>query len=119
MTGMPGSESVPLFSHWGGEEFAQAALDYARALQLEVGDSHNYEPLDRLEPSTVMVDFIRQVTKHMPRVKSDLYLCATPADGDNSDNGHWVVELNERPAKLAHAGHLIYTSDGAPQGGTQ
>jgi hypothetical protein len=40
-----------------------------------------------------MVDFIREITDGMERVESDLYLGATDNDGDNSDNGHYVIKL--------------------------
>ena len=50
-------------------------------------------PLDRLEPDTVMVDFIRHITRGMNRVESDLSLGKTQSDGDNSDNGHFVIDL--------------------------
>lgn len=90
-------ESPVLFSHWGGEEFKQEAEDYVTELKGEIGMKNpmtGTEPLDRLEPGTVMVDFIRQITKNMDRVKSDLYLGKDENDGDNSDNGHHVIELD-------------------------
>ena len=79
-------ESVTLFSHWGGMGFVHAAEDYVNILRSE--RSGAMYPLDRLEPSTVMVDFIRHLTTGAERVESDLYLGRSPQDGDNSDNGH-------------------------------
>lgn len=90
-------ESPVLFSHWGGKEFKQEAEDYVTELKGEIGMKNpmvGTEPLDRLEPGTVMVDFIRQTTKNMDRVRSDLYLGKDENDGDNSDNGHHVIELD-------------------------
>jgi hypothetical protein len=84
-------ESVALFSHWGGMGFVEEAREYAMRLK-EERSGHMY-PLDRFEPDTVMVDFIRHITRSMKRVESDLYLGKTSADGDNGDNGHHVVEL--------------------------
>jgi hypothetical protein len=48
-----------------------------------------------MEPNTVMVDFIRFLTVGMTRVERSLYLGATENDGDNSDNGHHEIDLNE------------------------
>lgn len=84
-------ESVTLFNHWGGEEFAQEAKDYVNKLKAERTGS--MMPLDRFEPETVMVDFIRHLTKDMPRVESSLYLGKDSTDGDNRDYGHTVIEL--------------------------
>lgn len=92
-------ESVTLFSHWDGSGFAYIALEYAKLLK-EPEDSMMY-PLDRLEPETVMVDFIRYLTKDMESVRSNYYLGATPKDGDNSDNGHFIIDLKEM--KLFHS----------------
>ena len=87
-------ESVALFSHWGGMGFVDRAQDYVNDLHKSTprnpGITH---PLDRLEPETVMVDFIRHITKGMERVSSDLYIVKDSSYGDNSDNGHHVIDL--------------------------
>ena len=49
--------------------------------------------MTRWNPPPWMVDFIRWLTEGQSRVTDDLYLRATPNDGDNSDNGHWIVDL--------------------------
>ena len=49
--------SVALFSHWGGREFLNKALAYLKYLKEEIGNK-GFEPLDRLEPRTVMVDLL-------------------------------------------------------------
>lgn len=87
-----GEKSVVLFSHWGGEEFAKEAKKYVKNLKKERGDAQMM-PLDRLEPNTVMVDFIRELTSKMPRVESDLYLGSDSGDGDNGDYGHHIIKL--------------------------
>ena len=84
-------ESVTLFNHWGGMTFVADAQRYADALPR----GKRFRPLDLLEPGTVMVDFIRLITKDLDCVGSSLYLCATPNDGDNSDNGHHVIDLKD------------------------
>ncbi len=86
-------ESVTLFSHWGGQGFATKAKEYVRNLKKRNTNDRIVQPLDRLEPNTVMVDFIRHITKNMKRVESDLYLGKDEMDGDNSDNGHTTIDL--------------------------
>lgn len=54
-----------------------------------------FSPLDRLEPGIVMIDFIREIVKDKKRVDDDLYLTKEEYEGDNSDNGNWVIDLNE------------------------
>lgn len=87
-------KSVVLFSHWGGMEFVEGAKAYAKRLRKECGDKR-FEPLDRREPDTVMVDFIRELTRGMDRVRSDIYLGKTEHDGDNSDNGHYEIDVSD------------------------
>jgi hypothetical protein len=87
-------ESVVLFSHWGGKRFVAAARGYVRELKTEAQREGMTWPLFRLEPSTVMVDFIRMLTDGVTRVQSDYYLGRSPQDGDNSDNGHFVIDLD-------------------------
>jgi hypothetical protein len=90
------SESVVLFSHWGGIGFVEKAEGYARELVEKMKRDPNIvsSPLARLEPETVMVDFIRYVTPSQARVLSDLYLGADSGSGDNSDNGHYCIHLD-------------------------
>lgn len=88
-----GNETSPvLFSHWGGEEFLDEVNTYLQELKAEVTNKVT-EPLDRLSPQTVMVDFIRYLTKDMERSSSNLYLGVDESDGDNSDYGHHVIDL--------------------------
>lgn len=88
-----GNETSPvLFSHWGGEEFIDEVNTYLQELKAEVTNKVT-EPLDRLSPQTVMVDFIRYLTKDMERSSSNLYLGVDENDGDNSDYGHHVIDL--------------------------
>jgi hypothetical protein len=103
--------SPVLFSHWGGMDLVNDAYAYVRELKNEnAGAICN--PLDRLEPGTVMVDFLRFLTArriayqqthpkqkdYYPRpfrIMSDFYLGCTDEDGDNSDNGHHDIKLEE------------------------
>jgi len=86
-------ESPVLFSHWDGESLITEVYGYLDMLT-EKRNNGGY-PLDRLEPGTVMVDFIRHLTKDAERVKSNYYLGKTQNDGDNSDNGHRVIDLDK------------------------
>jgi hypothetical protein len=90
------ARSPQLFNHWGGREFVQDALKYARNLSEERKREGGFKPLDRLEPRTVMVDFIRYITNRLYRVESNLYICANRADGDDSDNGAFIIDLTDR-----------------------
>lgn len=88
-------KSVVLFSHWGGMAFAMAANEYAENLFKRHNGESQMLPIDRWEPNTVMVDFIRYITKDLDEVSSNLYLGATDSDGDDSDNGHFVVHITK------------------------
>ena len=83
--------SVSLFSHWGGMSFLQDVVDYVKRLIKQTGDKQ-YAPLDRREPEYAMVDFIR--TYHPGTPQDSLYLGVDENDGDNSDNGHFIIDLN-------------------------
>ena len=86
-------ESIALFDHWGGTKRVEDAEAYVTALKAEVDGSDRF-PLDRLQPSTVMVDYIRHATTGLSRVHSSLYVGRDSKDGDNSDNGHHVIKLD-------------------------
>jgi hypothetical protein len=90
-------KSVVLFSHWGGEEFEKAAKLYVKELKIDITKDTFLQsgPLGRLEPQTVMVDFIRDFTKNLKRVDGDLYLGIDKNDGDNSDYGHHIINLSK------------------------
>lgn len=86
-------ESVALFHHWGGMNFVEDAKEYVNELRNKT-KGKMMMPLDRLEPSIVMVDFIRELTKDMDIVESSIYLGKDSNDGDNSDNGHHIISLD-------------------------
>lgn len=88
-------ESVTLFSHWDGKSLVKKADEYVKKLKEDIENNKipGCMPLTRLEPETVMVDFIRSYTKRMKRIDSNLYLGKNPSDGDNSDNGHQIIIL--------------------------
>ena len=86
-------KSPILCNHWGGEEFLDEVIDYLNELKDEAKEKGSLEPLYRLEPSIVMVDFIRHLTKNDKRTSSSLYLVSHECECDNSDYGHHEFEL--------------------------
>jgi len=96
-----GEESVALFNHWGGKEFVDKTIDYVKNLRRRVvtKKKHISDPISRLEPDTVMVDFIRAITANMSIVRDTLYLGKDSSAGDNSDAGHWVIDVIKVKAK--------------------
>ncbi|MFC1535766.1 hypothetical protein ACFL4H_00200 [Candidatus Neomarinimicrobiota bacterium] len=93
-------KSLVLFNHWGGREFPLMAIDYIKELRNEIANPTKElpylanGPLGRLEPQTVLVDFIRYITKDLHRSDSSLYLGKDEHEGDNSDNGHFLIDLD-------------------------
>lgn len=101
-------KSPVLFSHWGGDTLLDDVGNYLKELdtELEQKDKHVSEPIDRHEPRTIIIDFIRWLTKDMKRVSSDLYMGFDQNDGDNSDNGHYIVDLKENWKDWKHDKHF-------------
>ena len=98
-------ESVPLFNHWGGKDFPQYALNWVKKLKREVNEKKEDNistPYTRLEPQRVMVLFIADLQKdkqfadytNEERITHSIYLGKDKNDGDNSDNGHFVIDIN-------------------------
>lgn len=98
-------ESVPLFHHWGGSHFPTYALNWVKKLKKEINEVKNKNistPYTRLEPQYVMVLFIADLQKdeqfayynNLDRITDSIYLGKDLQDGDNSDNGHFVIDIN-------------------------
>lgn len=87
-------ESPVLCSHWGGEGLFEEAEEYVKELREEARKRGAVEPLYRLEPWTVFVDFIRHITRGKGRVTHDLYVARTEDEVDNSDCGHRTISLD-------------------------
>ena len=94
------NKSVCVFSHWRGMEFVEFANTYAERLKAKSGDKM-LTPLDRLEPETVVTDFILQLADHydLKKISSGFYIVPTENDGDNSDNGHHIIQLKKEVLK--------------------
>ena len=97
-------ESIALFNHWGGKEFPQYALNWVKKLKREVLQRRPNisTPYTRLDPQNVMVLFIADLQKdkqfadytNKERITHSIYLGKDKIDGDNTDNGHFVIDIN-------------------------
>lgn len=85
-------ESVALFAHWAGLSFVNDAKNYVKKLNSEIPELLTY-PLTRREPNIVMLDFIRQFFGKSKRIMLSYHLGKDQYDGDNSDNGHHIIDL--------------------------
>lgn len=86
-------KSVVLFSHWDGKSLLNNVKKYVAQLKKYTKRYGTTFPLYRLQPNTVMIDFIRHLTKTIAVVEYNYHLGATSNDGDNSDNGHYIIKL--------------------------
>ena len=88
-------ESVAFFAHWAGRWMLASVESYWKELNKEL-DGSSFYPLQRLEPNTVMLDFIKWFFSDSDaRIWSSFYLGKDDNDGDNSDNGHWIFDLQK------------------------
>jgi hypothetical protein len=94
------SESIEMFSHWDGIRFYNVAIEYADHLickicRLEKKGTiiKGQLPLYRLDPETVMLDFIRWFSKR--EKLCEINHGYSIGRGDNSDNGKHVIDLQE------------------------
>jgi len=91
-------ESVYLFSHWDGMDFKKDALKFVDELYKSINTECNgavSNPISRLEPNTVMINFINwKFPKGL--IKGNYYLGKDEEDGDNSDNGHFAIKVEEK-----------------------
>lgn len=83
--GTVSDESVALFDQWGGPEFAELASKFVKDNQVTMKDE---------EANFAMVAFIRSL-------KPDrlVYLGKDEKHGDNSDNGHFRINLKDGSIK--------------------
>ena len=110
-----GEKSVALFHHWGGRWFAHFTaawyIGYKKSVKQEVGLSQG-TPVTRCEARNVLVQYISQLSKFRNMrglvgfnsdngpVYSDvflshsLYLGKDERDGDNSDNGAYIIRTD-------------------------
>jgi len=95
------NESVAFFAHWSGMSMLESVEEYYKQLMEWIPEDNSTYPLYRLEPETVMTDFIlwffagRWDDEPYERVYTGYYLGKDHTDGDNSDNGHFVFDLEK------------------------
>ena len=92
------AESIVLFSHWDGMALKKLADQHYKNIVLPLHEKDgSFTPLSRMEVDTVIIDFIRylSVTRNDPSkpFEANYYLASNENNGDNSDNGHWVLNV--------------------------
>ena len=108
-------ESPALFHHWGGTELPKVAFEWFKNVKEEIKTikSIGSDPFTRLEPRNLMVQLIgalarekwdqyttgltkdkKGVTKHSTWMTHSMYLGKDGQDGDNSDNGHYTIDVD-------------------------
>ena len=119
-------ESIAIFHHWGGTDFPKVALEWFKAFKKDVNltAKENFsDPTTRFEARNIMAQFISWLGKNNhyrecigfdknengksvydkplyneDQISHSLYLGKDKNDGDNSDNGHYVI--NTRDGKM-------------------
>ena len=102
-------QSPALFHHWGGTHFPKFAFQWFKKVKEKYGKNGG-DPFTRMEPRNLMVQFIAHLRNHEDlrydryvnekRTTDDelisysIYLGKTPEDGDNSDNGHYTIDVD-------------------------
>ena len=109
-------ESPVLFHHWGGTELPQVAFEWFKQVKADIKTikSLGSDPFTRLEPRNLMVQLIgtlarekwdqyslgltkdkKKLMKHDTWMTHSMYLGKDSQDGDNSDNGHYTIDVDE------------------------
>ena len=107
-------ESPALFHHWGGTELPHVAFEWFKKVKTEAKELGGSDPFTRLEPGNLMVQLIgtlarekwdqyttgltkdkKGITKHSTWMTHSMYLGKDGADGDNSDNGHYTIDVDD------------------------
>ena len=107
-------ESPALFHHWGGTELPKVAFEWFKKVKAETkAMGQRSDPFTRLEPRNLMVQLIgtlarekwdqyttgltkdkKGITKHDTWMTYSMYLGKDGQDGDNSDNGHYTIDVD-------------------------
>ena len=115
-----GDKSPVLFHHWGGMFLPKFASNWIRNFKKRLNIQDNVsDPTTRLEARSLIVQFIADLKRHQDfhecvgfekdeegksiynipiysddLVSHSLYLGADENEGDNSDNGHFVIDTD-------------------------
>ncbi len=108
-------QSPALFHHWGGTDFPKFAFQWFKKVKAKYGKKGG-DPFTRMEPRNLMVQFIAHLRNHeelryyWPKTPSandleivtddqllsySIYLGKDSNDGDNSDNGHYIIDVDK------------------------
>ena len=108
-------EAPALFHHWGGTELPKVAFEWFKKVKAETkAMGQRSDPFTRLEPRNLMVQLIgtlarekwdqyttgltkdkKGITKHDTWMTYSMYLGKDGTDGDNSDNGHYTIDVDD------------------------
>ena len=107
-------ESPALFHHWGGTELPKVAFEWFKKVKTEAKELGGSDPFTRLEPGNLMVQLIgtlarekwdqyslgltkdkKRIKKHDTWMTHSMYLGKDGQDGDNSDNGHYTIDVDD------------------------
>ena len=108
-------ESPALFHHWGGTELPKVAFEWFKKVKAETkAMGQRSDPFTRLEPRNLMGQLIgtlarekwdqyttgltkdkKGITKHDTWMTYSMYLGKDGTDGDNSDNGHYTIDVDD------------------------
>ena len=115
-----GDKSPVLFHHWGGMHLPKFASNWIKSFREKLNIQDNVsDPITRMEARSLIVQFIADLKRYKDfhecvgfekdeegksiynisiysndLVSHSLYLGKSEYDGDNSDNGHWVIDTN-------------------------
>jgi hypothetical protein len=105
-------QSPALFHHWGGTHFPKFAFQWFKKVKEKYGGKGG-DPFTRMEPRNLMVQFIAHLRSHedlrYSKFNSEskdfdtdddlicysIYLGKDSNDGDNSDNGHYIIDVDK------------------------
>ena len=121
-----GDESIILFNHWGGTTFPKFALDWFKDYRKKINKTAKSSvstPITRFDCNNLMVQFVQWLGQcghyrecvgfekdkksesdfNKPiysdyQISGSLYFGKDQNNGDNSDNGHYVI--NTRDGKM-------------------
>ena len=108
-------ESPALFHHWGGTELPKVAFKWFKKVKAETkAMGQRSDPFTRQPPPNLMVQLIgtlarekwdqyttgltkdkKGITKHDTWMTYSMYLGKDGTDGDNSDNGHYTIDVDD------------------------
>ena len=116
-------ESIVLFHHWGGVDFPKLALEWFKIFKKDINSTakKNYSnPTTRFGARNIMAQFVGYLSSrsdmkecmgfekdkkgeslynkpiyHQENLTHSLYFGKDKNDGDNSDNGHYVINTHD------------------------